>query len=119
MADIYTRIQGDPNFAPDKIEITEDLELLLMQIEMILFTRQHDVLGDLGFGGDLEDLVFSTNISGSSIENIINTQIMEYIPLANTYTVDVSCEFYKGVDRDTAVLDIIVDGATVMGLLFA
>lgn len=119
MADIYTRIQGDPNFSPDKIEITEDIELMLMQIEMILFTRQHDVLGELGFGGDLEDLIFSTTMSGSSIENVIRSQITEYVPLANTYSVDVSCEFYKGVDRDTAVLDILIDGTSVIGMLFA
>jgi hypothetical protein len=52
MADLYTRIEGDPSFIPDKIEITEDLELILMQLEMILFTRQHDVLGEvLTFNG--------------------------------------------------------------------
>ena len=119
MADIYTRIPGDPNFVENKIEITEDLEFILMQLELILFTRQHDVLGDLGFGGDLEDLIFTTTLSGSHIENVIRNQITEYIPLANTYNIDVSCEFYKGVDRDSAVLDITVDGRTAIGLLFA
>jgi hypothetical protein len=119
MADIYTRIQGDPNFVPDKIEITEDLEYMLIQIELILFTRQQDVLGEPGFGGDLEDLIFSTNMSGSLIEGVIRDQITQYIPLANTYNVDTKCEFYKGVDRDTAVLDISIDGTTAIGLLFA
>jgi len=119
LADLYTKIQGDPNFIPDKIEVTEDLELLLVQIEMILFTRQQDVLGVPGFGGDLEDIIFSTNVSASSIENIVTNQIMEFIPLANTYNVNVSCEFYKGVDRDTGVLDIVVDGTSILGLLFA
>ena len=119
MADIYTRIPGDPNYVPNKIEITEDLEFILIQLELILFTRQHDVLGDLGFGGDLEDLIFTTNLSGAQIENVIRKQVTEYIPLANTYSIDVSCEFYKGVERDTAVLDITVDGRTAIGLLFA
>jgi hypothetical protein len=119
MADLYTRIEGDPSFIPDKIEITEDLELILMQLEMILFTRQHDVLGESRLGADLDDLIFSTNISGSSIENIVTSQIIEYIPLANTYNIQVSCDFYKGVDRDTAVLDILIDGTVVIGMLFS
>lgn len=119
MADIYTRIPGDPNFVPDKIEIVDDLEFILIQLELILFTRKHDVLGEMGFGGDLEDLIFTTNLSASYIENIIREQITQYIPLANTYNIDVSCEFYKGVEKDTAVLDITVDGTTIIGLLFA
>ena len=36
MADIYTKIEGDPGFVRDRIEITEDLDYLLTQIEMIL-----------------------------------------------------------------------------------
>jgi hypothetical protein len=119
LADIYTRIEGDPSFVPDKIEITENLEYLVIQIEMILFTRRGDVLGDDGFGASLDDLIFSTNLSGSAIENIVRDQIKSYVPLANTYNVDTRCEFYKGVEKDTAVLDIVIDGTTVIGMTFA
>lgn len=119
MADIYTRIEGDPNFIPNKIEITEDLEYLLIQLEMILFTRRGDVLGDDNFGASLDDLIFSTNLSGAAIENIVREQIRSYIPLANTYNVDTRCEFYKGVEKDTAILDIVVDGTTIIGMTFA
>jgi phage baseplate assembly protein W len=119
LADIYTRIDGDPNFILDKIEITEDLEYLIIQIEMILFTRRGDVLGDDNFGASLDDLIFSTNLSGSAIENVVRDQIKAYIPLANTYNVDTRCEFYKGVEKDTAILDITVDGTTIIGMTFA
>lgn len=119
MADIYTRIEGDPNFAPDKIEITEDLEYVIIQLEMILFTRRGDVLGDDYFGASLDDLIFSTNLSGSAIEGIVRDQIRAYIPLANTYNIETRCEFYKGIEKDTAILDIVVDGTTVIGMTFA
>jgi hypothetical protein len=120
MADIYTKIEGDPGFVRDKIEITEELEYLTTQIEMILFTRSGDVLGDNRFGASLDDLIFTTNLSASAIETVVRDQITTYCQLlANTYNVDTKCSFYKGVDRDTAVLDITVDGRTAIGLLFA
>ncbi len=120
MADIYTRIEGDPGFVRDKIEITEDLDYLLTQIEVILFTEPTEVLGDKMLGADLEKLIFSTNVSAGTIEDAIRNQIKIYCnALANTYNVDTKCEFYKGVDRDTAVLDITIDGRTAVGLLFS
>lgn len=119
MADIYTRIEGDPNFVPDRIEITEELEYLIIQIEMILFTRRGEVLGDDNFGASLDDLIFSTNLSGAAIENIVRDQINSYVPLANTYNVDTRCEFYKGVEKDTAVLDIVINNTVVIGMTFA
>jgi len=120
MADIYTKIEGDPGFVRDRIEITEDLDYLLTQIEMILFTSSGEVLGDSRLGADLDNIIFSTNLSAGSIESVVRDQINTYCQLlANTYNVETSCEFYKGVDRDTAVLDITVDGRTAIGLLFA
>jgi hypothetical protein len=120
MADIYTRIEGDPGYVANKIEITEDIEYLLTQIEVILFTEPTEVLGDKMLGADLEKLIFSTNVSAGSIEDIIRSQIRMYsMALSNTYNVDTRCEFYKGVDRDTAVLDITIDGTTAIGLMFA
>jgi phage baseplate assembly protein W len=119
LADIYTRIEGDPNFVPDRIEITEELEYLIIQIEMILFTRRGEVLGDDNFGASLDDLIFSTNLSGAAIENIVRDQINSYVPLANTYNVDTRCEFYKGVEKDTAVLDIVINNTVVIGMTFA
>ncbi len=120
MADIYTRIEGDPGYVRDRIEITEDLEYLLTQIEVILFTEPTEVLGDKMLGADLEKLIFSTNVSAGTIEDVIRNQIKMYcMDLSNTYNVDTRCAFYKGVDKDTAVLDITIDGTTAIGLMFA
>lgn len=120
MADIYTKIEGDPGFVNDKIEVLGDLELLLTQIEVILFTRRTDVLGEPYIGANLDDLVFSTNMSASTIESLVNTQIEQYSRmLANRYNVDCSCKFYKDGSRDLAVLDIVINGQTYMGMVFA
>jgi hypothetical protein len=119
MADLYTKIQDDPGFIKDKIETGNDFEYLLTQIEMILFTQKTEVLGSHGFGSDLETLIFETNLSASTIENVIIEQIRAYCDLANTYNVQAVCQFYKGVDRDLAVLDISIDGRTIIGMTFA
>lgn len=120
MADIYTRIEGDPGFVEDKIEILGDLELLLTQIEVILFTRRTDVLGEPYIGANLDDMIFSTNMSASTIENMVSTQIEQYTRmLSNKYNVQTSCKFYKDGSRDLAVLDIIINGQTYIGFVFA
>lgn len=118
MADLYTRIQGDPSFIIDKIEIVTELEYLLIQIETILFTNKTEVLGSHLFGADLERMIFETNLSGSIIENIVNEQIRTYCDLASKYNTDVNCIFLKGTERDIALLDIVVDGRSVIGLTF-
>jgi hypothetical protein len=120
MADIYTKIEGDPGFERNRIETTEELDYLLTQIEVILFTRSGDVLGDPGLGADLDNLIFSTNLSASSIEAVVMNQINNYSRLlANKYLVDARCNFYKQTDRDVGVLDITINGAVAVGLVFA
>ena len=119
MADLYTKIEGDPGFTEDKIEITTDLEYLLAQIEIILFTEKTEILGSHLLGADLNRMIFETNISASMIEEIITEQIRSYCPLSNTYNVKASCNFFKGVERDVALLDIIINDNLVMGMTFA
>lgn len=118
MADLYTKIDGDPGFVEDKIEINTDLDYLLAQIEVILFTEKYEVLGAHQLGADLGRMIFETNISASMIEEIITEQIRSYCPLSNTYNVKASCNFFKGVERDVALLDIIVNNTLVMGMTF-
>ena len=117
MADFYLKIQGDPSFEPRLLEIDDDLEILLNQIEMILFTRQGDVLGDEVFGSNIEDLIYSTRASAGLIETAIYNQISRYCPLARKYTTEVDVRFFEGAERDIAVVDVVVNGERKTGLV--
>src|SRR5690554_5255509 len=119
MADLYIRIDGDPGFNPGIIEVDDEVQILLGQIEMLLFTRQGDVLGAETLGTNIEDLIFSLTVSAGVIETAIYNQIQHYCPLANKFRVDVNVRFFKGTERDIGVVDILVDGARKTGLVLS
>ena len=112
MADIYNRIEGDPGFVKDSVEVNDTVIILLQQIEMLLFTRQGEILGAEKAGINIEDLIYTLNANEGSIKNNIVNQIESYCPLARKHTVNVQVNFYKGTERDIGVIDILVDGTT-------
>lgn len=117
MADFYLKVDGDPDFEPRLLEIDDDLEMLLNQIEMILFTRQGDILGEDSFGSNIEDLVYSSRSSARLIETSIYNQVSAYCPLARNYKTEVDIRFFEGAERDIAVIDIVINGERRTGLL--
>ena len=119
MADLYTRIDGDPGFNPGQLEIDDEVVILLNQIEMLLFTRQGDVLGAETMGVNIEDMIFSLTVSAGVIETAIYNQIRHYCQLANKFQVDIDVRFFKGTERDIGVVDILIDGARKTGLVLS
>lgn len=119
MSDLYIKIDGDPGYNPNIIEVVDEVLILLGQIEMLLFTRKGDVLGAPTMGIDLEDMIYSLTVSAGVIETAIYNQIQNYCTLANKYKVDVNVRFFKGTERDIAVVDILVDGARKSGLVIS
>ena len=114
---MYLKVEGDPQFTPGLLEVNDEVEILLNQIEMLLFTRQGDVLGEEFLGSNIEDLIYSTKASGGLIETAIYNQIQRYCALARTYKTEVNVRFFEGAERDIAVVDIIVNGERLTGLV--
>ena len=57
--EIYSRDIDAPKYNDDVIEVTDELQQLILKIENCLFTRQGDVLGSPNMGCNLDDLIFS------------------------------------------------------------
>ena len=104
--DIYIKTDGDPNFNPNTIELFDDLEIMIQQIEVLLFTRRGDVLSEDKMGIDLESLIYTLNASKQNIETAITDQINTFVPLAAQYKVRVVIKFYRGTIRDIATINI-------------
>lgn len=113
------KIDGDPGYTPGILEVHDEVQVLVGQIEMLLFTRKGDILGAPTLGVNLEDMIFSLTVSAGVIETAIYNQIQNYCKLANKYKVDVSVRFFKGTERDIAVVDILVNGARKTGLILS
>jgi phage baseplate assembly protein W len=117
LKEIYTRDPSDPFYRPDVFEIESDLETLLGQIRMLLYTKPGEVIGMIPFGVDLESMVFSTNLTNSAVEEKVRSAIYNYCPDADAFDVQIQVQFFYGTTRDICVIDILIDGTKYLGIL--
>jgi len=63
-------------------ELIEDdlIRIIIQKYLVLVFTTKGDVLGDTQLGTDLPQLLYQTKLSATSVEEIINEQIITYIP---------------------------------------
>jgi hypothetical protein len=117
IVDIYTREPEDPLYVPNVLEVKNDLDVLLGQIRMLLFTKPGDVIGELNFGIDIESQVFALNVSNLKLEEDIRNQIYTHCSFAENFDVKVKVSFFYGTTRDICLIDIFVDGTKYLGVL--
>lgn len=99
------------------LEVSDEISLLIEQIECILFTKTKSVIGNSNFGVDLEDLLFTLNANEGQIKSKITSQINSYCPLASKYSVEIDVNFIKDVDRDIGIIDIYIDARKTLTVL--
>lgn len=107
--ELYIKYPTDPNYDPVQVQTNSEIEMLITQIQTILFTNTGEVLGDERFGCDLENLIYDFNANEHDIKAKITQQINQYCPLNEKYLVDINVEFVKGEIRDIAFIDITID----------
>ena len=117
MPDIYTRTDDMLNYQPDLLEVDDDISLLILQLENLLFTEPRRVLGSSNFDIDLEGLLFNLMLNESYIQGRITTAIGNFCPLRETYQIDVRVNFYSGEVSDIGEVLITVDGRKVFSVL--
>ena len=92
----------------DDIVINNDLLLVLQQIDLLFNTDPYDVLGDMNFGSNYDDYLYTVGVSNVALENKILTDINKLDLLG--YSVDVKVTLVEGTERDIAFIDITVSG---------
>jgi phage baseplate assembly protein W len=107
--EIYIKVDGDPNYDPEKVHIEDEIQQLITQIETVLFTRRGDVLGSPDFGCNLEDMLFTFGFAEYKIRKEIRRQFNAYVPLTNKHNVTIKISFEKGNTRDIGYIDIMIN----------
>lgn len=119
--DLYCKLPSDLNYQA-KLETSDEIEMILQQIKMVLGTKPGQVLGSPNFGIDLQDYLFSYNNSPEDIKFLINAAIGYYIKF-DPVKYEVGCEvnFGKNVGDpyEYAVIDIIINKKKCLGVLVA
>lgn len=111
------RDPSDPLYTAGVLEQSSEIETLLSEIRMIMFTKQGDVMGNYNFGYNLEDNLFMFNVNENELKTKLLEAIYFYCPDAAAYKVDVQTKFFKGSVRDAVLIDIFIDGQKSLGVL--
>ena len=117
LRDIYAIPDEEPRFKKDAIEITGELDEIIQQVDMILFTNKGDVLCMPEFGCDLGRYLFETTYNERLIKNIIMDQINNFIYLDGSYTVDVDVQFVKWKYNVAMIVDLNINNKKVASYL--
>jgi hypothetical protein len=117
LKELYMRDPSDPLYTTNTLEQSSEIETLLGEIRMILFTKQGDVLGAYTFGYNLEDNLFLFNLNEADLRNKLLETILYYCPDASSHAVDVSVQFFKGTVRDICLIDIYIDSQKLLGVV--
>ena len=113
------RDSTDPQYQSDVLEQSSEIETIIAEIKMILFTKQGDVLGSYNFGYNLEDNLFLFNLNASELRNQLLNQISQFCPTAFNYGLDLDVSFYQGTTRDICLIDIYLNKQKVTGILIS
>lgn len=115
--DIYIRPREDKSYKQDVIHFDDEYESILTQIKVVLGTTKGEVLGNIDFGINLEDLVFETNINSEEVKARIKEHLAMYVtPSFPTHRIDCEVRFGHHPDGwDYCIVDINIDGQNVLG----
>lgn len=116
--EIYIRTPEDPNFVPNVIDYSNEVESTLSQLKMIMGTSKGDVFGTYDFGLDLNYLVFGTKLPKEDIRQKLLDQIVSYGNISKNISLDVDIKFgQSGYGYDYAIVDITINGKKTIGFL--
>jgi hypothetical protein len=114
--EFYVKTIGDPNFDAEQMQADEDIQMLLTQIETLIFTNKGEVIGNADFGLNIEDYVYSFRYNDTMLQNMIENAIYTYVPLSYKYPVSVRVEFTSETERNIVFIDISIDNRYGIGL---
>lgn len=117
LKDIYAIPEEEPRYKDDVLEITSELDEIIQQVDMILFTNKGDVLCMPEFGCNLGRYLFDTTYNEQLIKHIIMSQIRSFIYLDGSYNVDVDVSFIKWDYNVAMVVDLNINNRRVASYL--
>ena len=117
LKDIYAIPEEEPRYKDNVLEITGELDEIIQQVDMILFTNKGDVLCMPEFGCNLERYLFDTTFNEQQINYIIMDPIRNFIYLDGSYKVDVDVKFVKWDFNVAMIVDLYINNKRLSSYL--
>lgn len=109
--DFYMRDENDPLFRPDQIEVYDEIEACVNQVRMTLLTRKGEVLGEPGFGLDIEGYLFDFELDPFGLSDEAQAQVYSYVSESKKRKVSIEPSYTTDErQRKMYVLKIAIDG---------
>jgi hypothetical protein len=89
------------------VVLTEDIDIILQQVDILLDTRRGEILGDYEHGTELSKYLFDPNIGPAAIEDELRSYISDNVEMFG-WSFDVKVEFLMGTLNDIILLNIII-----------
>ena len=109
LRDFYLRTESDPAYRADQLEVYDDLESLLQQIKMTLFTRKGEVLGEPAFGLNVEKYLFEFSIDPFSLTKEASSQLDTYVSESRKRSITVRPASYKDERAGREIFVLLID----------
>jgi hypothetical protein len=89
-------------------ELIEDdlIRLIIQKYQVLVYTNQGDVLGDLNLGTNLLELLYETKLAAGPIQEQINQQINAYIPEISSTPYDLQVVFEQDPENFQEIMFI-------------
>ena len=117
LKEIYCIPQSESRYKEGIIEIEGELDAIIQQVDLLLFTRKGEVLLMPEFGCDLEKYLFETSWNQLVIENMVREQIRNFIYSDGTYSIDVSISFVQWDFNVAMVVDLSINNTKIASYL--
>lgn len=115
--DIYCIPETETRYKENVVELTSNIDVIIQQIDLLLFTNKGDVLMMPEFGCNLEQYLFETTWNQMAIKEMVMNQIRTFIPLDGTILVDVDVSFHTWEYNVAMVVDLKINNKKVASYL--
>lgn len=88
----------------EKAILSNDLELLIQQVDILFGTDKHAVLGDMDYGTNYDKYLYTTGISNSALESKILSDLNKLNLFG--FKPSVKVILVEGSIRDIALIDL-------------
>lgn len=117
LREIYAIPEEENRYKKNIMEINNELDTIIQQVDLLLFTKKGDVLLLPEFGVNLEEYLFETTWNQNAIKEIIMSQIRSFVYMDGTYDVDVDVSFIKWEYNVAMVVDLKINNKKVSSYL--
>lgn len=104
------------DYDSERLENTRIEDIIIAKLQMIIFTKKTEVLGDANYGCDVTHLLWQTNLKAEVIEAEIKQQVDYYIPELRRIPYEIRFYIIPGTIEDIGILEVDLNFTTVSAI---